>query len=335
MLRGRFIVWLAGLVAVVFLLLPVSGGFAQEVSADDAIYDFKQNYVPTEYSAEPDFYFYTDVVILAFVMLLAVVLMGWKPLGRWRRLIAWLPAVSLIYFGILRGGCICPVGATANTALGLLNPELVGWTTIAIFLLPLFFALIWGRIFCTAGCPLGAVQDLLYNRKDFFRLPQWLRSAGIISATAILAATIWYALKGLCFFVCHIDPYRSIFHLGYAWVRRAGAIFNGDSFEHVFLLAGSLSMWLYLAFMLLLGSRIPRVFCRFVCPYGILLGLFSLVSFRPRKIDTGKCLYCTKCAQVCPVQAITIDRASGVAVVSGFACIQCDRCSDACSCEAV
>ncbi|MCX7804756.1 MAG: hypothetical protein N3A38_06145 [Planctomycetota bacterium] len=46
-------------------------------------------------------------------------------------------AVSLAYLGFCRGGCICPVGAVADTAIGMVSPELIGPVTAGFFLAPL------------------------------------------------------------------------------------------------------------------------------------------------------------------------------------------------------
>ena len=56
-------------------------------------------------------------------------------------------AIGLAYFGLLRGGCICPVGATTNFCIGLAAPELIGKTVAILFLLPLIAAFFFGRVF--------------------------------------------------------------------------------------------------------------------------------------------------------------------------------------------
>ena len=46
-----------------------------------------------------------------------------------------------------------------------------------------------------------------------------------------------------------------------------------------------------------------RPFCRFLCPYGALLSLFSRVSVRNMSI-TKECINCDLCLNACPVDAI-------------------------------
>ena len=88
--------------------------------------------------------------------------------------------------------------------------------------------------------------------------------------------------------------------------------------------------WTWLGIALLAGRLVPRVFCRYVCPYGVLLGLFSVFAFRRRRIDPDLCRHCETCQEECPVQAIRIDRASREARLSVYQCIQCGRCSRLC-----
>jgi Fe-S-cluster-containing hydrogenase component 2 len=50
------------------------------------------------------------------------------------------------------------------------------------------------------------------------------------------------------------------------------------------------------------------------------------------KIDKDKCTACGACAEVCPVDAITVD---DVAKVDEDTCIDCGTCIDECPVEAI
>lgn len=50
------------------------------------------------------------------------------------------------------------------------------------------------------------------------------------------------------------------------------------------------------------------------------------------KIDKGKCTACGSCADVCPVDAITI---KDIAVVDEDTCIECGTCVGECPVEAI
>ena len=293
---------------------------------------FRDNYIPVEYHPEPDYLAYIDLSVLFIILLTSFVLIYQK---RRKINIDFLALTAFIYFGLLRGGCICPVGAVANVSMGLMRPELVGRMTVLIFLMPLIFALISGRIFCTAGCPLGAVQHLLHKKKKFLRLPGWLQMTSIALTVLVLIATAYLAIQQNLILVCSLDPYKAIFFTGHAWIKQVIAIINGAPMENVILWSCGAGVWLFLIIILIIGFWIPRPFCRFICPYGVLLGGISTFAFIQRKIDKKSCTFCRQCEKICPTGAIHVNKDSEIARVSNFSCIQCDRCSNICKQDAV
>ena len=88
---------------------------------------------------------------------------------RSRRHLLVLTIASLLWFGFWRKGCVCPIGATQNVALAMVDATYVVPLGGAFFVLPLVFTLFFGRTFCAAVCPLGAVQELVAVRSSRFR----------------------------------------------------------------------------------------------------------------------------------------------------------------------
>jgi NAD-dependent dihydropyrimidine dehydrogenase PreA subunit len=64
--------------------------------------------------------------------------------------------------------------------------------------------------------------------------------------------------------------------------------------------------------MLVAGIFIARPYCRFFCPYGVLLNLVSRVSRKHLSIAPSKCINCRLCENACPYDAI--DKPTGLEV---------------------
>jgi ferredoxin len=74
---------------------------------------------------------------------------------------------------------------------------------------------------------------------------------------------------------------------------------------------------------------IPFFWCRYLCPYGALLGALGVLSpFKIRR-DMDRCTGCEKCSRVCPAR-VAVHRAR---TVRSDECHACLRCVDACPVE--
>ncbi len=230
-------------------------------------------------AARAELYGYQDVVVLLGALGLA----SWLALKkRSRRGIFWLTIGALAYFGFFRKGCICPIGAVQNTALAVADPSFVLPVAVAFFVgLPLIFSLLFGRVFCSSVCPLGAIQDVFVFKPKKIN-PQLAAVLGIIPHL-YLGAAILFATTGAGFVICRFDPFVGFFRL-----------------------SAPLGMILWGGAVLAVGLFVARPYCRFLCPYGVLLGWSSLVSRRHVTITPDKCINCRLCEDSCPFDAIRI-----------------------------
>lgn len=220
---------------------------------------------------------YIDVFILFIVLSLAT----WFVLKkRSRKYVLYLSVFTLIYFGFYRNGCICSIGAIQNVTLSLFDPTYaISLTALAFFMLPLLFALFAGRVFCGGACPLGAIQDLIILKP--ISLPIGVRKALGLIPYIYLGLSILFAATQTDFIICRYDPFVGFF--------RMDAPFN------MLVLGGS---------FLIVGMFVGRPYCRFLCPYGVLLNWMSSVSKKHLTITPSECIDCKLCERSCPMDAI-------------------------------
>lgn len=247
--------------------------------------EFGTGYVqPTPDTPEPrsNTLEYSDVIVLLLVLSIGT----WFAIKkRSRKGLMWLSVFTLAYFGFYRHGCICSIGAIQNMTLTFFDPAYaVSITTLLFFLLPLIFALFFGRIFCAGACSLGAIQDLLIIKP--LSLPGWLRSTLGLIPYIYLALAVLYAATGSDFIICRYDPFVGIFRMD----------------------AEFLMIVLGIAF-LLMGMFVARPYCRFFCPYGVLLSWMSRFSKWYLTITPAECIQCKLCEHSCPFDAIDIPTA--------------------------
>ena len=220
---------------------------------------------------------YIDVLVLIG----ALAITTWLALKkRSRRGLIWMSVFSLAYFGFYRHGCICSVGSVQNVSLALFNTGYsIPLTALLFFIIPLLFALAYGRVFCAGVCPLGAIQELTGLR------PVKLTKAVEVFLACVpfiyLGIAILFASTNSQFLICRYDPFVGIFRLDAPY-----------------------TMIIFGALLLLAGIFVNRPYCRFLCPYGVLLNIFSRFAGKHLTITPAECTNCRLCEDVCPYDAI-------------------------------
>jgi len=96
-----------------------------------------------------------------------------------------------------------------------------------------------------------------------------------------LGAAVLFAATGSAFVVCRYDPFVSFFRL-----------------------SGNVNLLIFGACFLIIGMFIGRPYCRFICPYGIILRHLSRISKWRVTITPDDCIQCRLCEDSCPFGAI-------------------------------
>ena len=234
---------------------------------------------------------YFDVLVLLLVLAAATY---FALKSRSRQGIIWLSIFTLVYFGFYRNGCICSIGAIQNVTLTFFDPTYaISLTALLFFIIPLVVTLFFGRTFCAGACPLGAIQDLVVVKP--ISLPKWLNKTLGLIPYLYLSLAVLFAATGTDFIICRYDPFVGIFRMD----------------------AKFLMIVLGVAF-LLMGMFVARPYCRFLCPYGVLLSWMSRFSSRHLTITPSKCIQCKLCANSCPFDAIDFPTNEKEVVKSGL-----------------
>jgi polyferredoxin len=179
-------------------------------------------------------------------------------------------------------------------------------------------SILFKKSFCSWFCPIGTISENLseFGRKLFKRnfLPWRPLDYVLRSLKYLLLAFFAYVI----FFAMDTDSLRGFLESPYNRVA--------DIKMMLFFAEISRTSIIVLLTLALLSVFVKNFWCRYLCPYGALLGILGLLSpFRiTRKAST--CIDCAKCAKICP-SAIKVDK---VAVVMSDECTTCMACVDAC-----
>ncbi|KPL12640.1 MAG: hypothetical protein AMS26_16790 [Bacteroides sp. SM23_62] len=249
---------------------------------------------------------------------------------------------------------LLPTGLiTGITFLQFLPSLLSFFTTFGLvaagFIVILVLTILFGRIYCSAICPLGIFQDAVSwirkktKKKHRYRFgkPQnrWRYGFLVLPLLVLLAGK---SLVG----VNLLDPYSifgriasDLFQPVYIWLnnRIAGVL---ESMNVFFLYPENITPARGLTYVIpafMLGLVIwfsytrGRLYCNTICPVGTLLGLLSRVAiFRIGMIE-GLCTKCGKCAVACKASCIRIKSLE----VDFSRCVGCYNCISVCPEDAI
>jgi len=208
-----------------------------------------------------------------------------------------------------------PIAGLMNLKYWLLSGEIPRMHPAAMFLLLAFLAIafLFRKAFCSWLCPIGTISEYLWRagkkmlHRSFF-LPRWLdlplRGVKYLLLGFFLWAISTMSAAGIRDFMT--TPYGLI-----ADVKML------NFFRHI----GETGL-IVIGLFVLASVLVPNFWCRFLCPYGALLGLASW--FSPMKIrrDPEPCIDCAKCAKACPSN-LPVDKLVKIQSVECTGCMEC------------
>jgi len=210
----------------------------------------------------------------------------------------------------------------------------------------LLLTLVLGRFFCGYLCPLGTVLDLssrLFSRARL-RFAERLRNLKVylligLVAAALAGANLAYLFDPISILTrtCTIlvYPLTVLFaNLSLDVLRPAAREIGWIgltylSFDEPLFSTGIITAVIFIG-IVMLNLITPRFWCRYLCPLGALLGLFSRFGIFKRVVN-NQCSGCAKCQATCPMGAITDDPRT----VKAAECLQCRTCRFICPTEAI
>ena len=264
--------------AIICILFAVSAQAVQNFPPPEFETDYQ---MPTLEIPEPQFRL--DPIIDIAALTIALSLASYFSIkSRSRKSLFILMIACMLYFGFYRKGCVCSIGAIQNISLGLFDST---YTTslviIAFFGLPIIFSIFFGRVFCGSVCPLGAIQDLVTLKP--LKVPNWLENILQMFAWLYLGLAILLAATGTAFIICRYDPFISIYRF-----------------------TSSIDVLILTTAFIILSMLVGRPYCRFLCPYGVILRQTSrLAKWKISIVPKGQeCIQCRLCVAKCPYDAI-------------------------------
>lgn len=183
---------------------------------------------------------------------------------------------------------------------------LVMWTVVT---------LLFGRLYCSVACPLGALQDLVgiaarrvRGKKRNFRYSRPRNTLRVL----VVVVLVEVLCLGITALVGWLDPYSNYVRVLQAFTLNTAAAW-----------AAGLTV---LAVVTAMSWRGGRLLCNTLCPVGAVLGGATKLSALRFDINPDLCIHCGECERVCKSQCVDQKRS----LVDNSRCVTCFDCAAAC-----
>ncbi len=208
-----------------------------------------------------------------------------------------------------------PIASLMNLKTLVLTRSVPETHAAGMFMLIAFgsISFMYRKAFCSWMCPVGAISEWLWQTgctlfKRALTPPRWLD---------LPLRGLKYILLGLFLYVVIAMPVpqiRAFLGSDYGLVADVKML---NFFRHM-----GEGTAIFLVVLAALSLVVKNTWCRYLCPYGALMGLVSLVS--PTRIvrNAEACIDCAKCAKACPA-GLPVDVLASVRSAECTACMSC------------
>jgi polyferredoxin len=215
-----------------------------------------------------------------------------------------------------------PIAGMMNLKYFLVTRHIPALHPAAMFLLVTFLAIsfLFRKAFCSWLCPVGTVSEYLgkLGKKVFglnFHLPRWVD---------IPLRGLKYLLLG--FFVWAVSSMSA--NAIAAFLRSPYGIVADVKMLNFFRFIGQTGL-IVLGMLVVASVFVQNFWCRYLCPYGALLGITSVFSPLRIRRNLETCIDCAKCAKVCPSN-LPVDQ---LVTIKSAECTGCLGCVAVCPAE--
>ncbi|MCL2760292.1 MAG: 4Fe-4S binding protein [Desulfuromonadales bacterium] len=187
-----------------------------------------------------------------------------------------------------------------------------------ILLTVILLCLFLRRSFCSWICPVGTVEEFLWKGgkglfKRNFVLPKWLDFLFRGIKYVLLAFFLYFV-----FFAMSSDSVKDFIQSPYNRIADAKML-------QFFLTISGIAL-LVIIIIIIASFFIKNFLCRYICPYGALLGIVATLS--PFKVTraAAKCIKCGECNKNCPSLIKVMDKNR----IYSPECVGCLSCISSC-----
>lgn len=208
-----------------------------------------------------------------------------------------------------------PIAGLMNLKYWLLTGQVPAVHPAAMFLLLAFLAIAFllRKAFCSWLCPVGTISEYLWlaGRKLFrrnFSLPRWLD---------IPLRGLKYFLLGFFLWAVSAMPASAIA----GFMHSPYGIIADVKMLNFFRFLGETGA-IVLVVLVIASVFVQNFWCRYLCPYGALLGITSWFSPARIRRSSDACIDCAKCAKACP-SALPVDKLVSIKSAECTGCLEC------------